>query len=371
LENLLDFFREKKAWSKYKDLILDYYLEPYLHKVKQLRKPILVVDCFAGPGKFDDGEPGSPFIISRKLHKLHQLSFDVLCLCIEKNPILYDRLIHNIQSSPAPTAARLGSFRDYIDEIADLAKNHTVFVYLDPIRPSDLFFNDLQSVYDQLKHGQSVETLVNFMTTSFLRAVRGFANRILLQGTLQLDHPLVIKWNKIAGGTYWHDVAFNPSFTENQRADRLAEGYVKQLHRWFDWVIPYPIREKYKHVSPKYHLIFGSRYPGALELMNRAMVTARREFIKAGFIQGFLFPNQPDKEVIRPEEIRKMVIRTSLKLGNATWTQLRINATLANPCLYTDSEFNRAIKQAIRERLLLSDCTGKKIEEDALIWPPA
>ena len=46
-----NIFKEKRPWSKYKDFILDYYLTPYIAKVKNLRRPILIIDCCAGPGK--------------------------------------------------------------------------------------------------------------------------------------------------------------------------------------------------------------------------------------------------------------------------------------------------------------------------------
>ena len=64
-----DFFKAKRPWSKYKDFILGYYLEPYIPKVATLKKPILVVDCFAGCGRFGDGEPGSPLIIAPIIKK--------------------------------------------------------------------------------------------------------------------------------------------------------------------------------------------------------------------------------------------------------------------------------------------------------------
>lgn len=371
MENVLQFFREKKPWSKYKDLILDYYLGPYLQKIKTLGKPILVVDCFAGPGKFDDGENGSPIIITEKLRSLNAAGFAVNAYFIEANHKLYSRLKENVRDSNIPIETRLGNFSDYIDEISYLARKSSVFVYLDPFKPTDLRFEDMQSVYDQLHVGQSVETLINFMTWSFLRGVWGTKNHMITNGQIQIHSPHVIRFNQIAGGTYWQKIAFDSFPSQRVRTDSLANGYANELHRWFKYVLTYPIREKYATRFPKYHLIFGSRSHHAVDIMNRAMVRARREFIEAGFIKGFLFPNQPDKEVIRPEEIKKLVIQTSRKLGKVTWTQLRINATIANPGLYTDSEFNRAIKEAIQEEFLLSDCTGKKIQENALIWHPS
>ena len=57
-----DFFAEKKPWSKVKDELLGCYLKPYVAKILYTRKPLVYVDCFAGKGKFDDGQPASPLI---------------------------------------------------------------------------------------------------------------------------------------------------------------------------------------------------------------------------------------------------------------------------------------------------------------------
>lgn len=369
MDNVLDFFIEKNSWSKYKDLILDYYLEPYLQKIKRLRKPILIVDCFAGPGKFDDGQFGSPLIIMQKLRRLHETGYRVVGFFVEENTELYNRLETNTCDSIVPVKTRFGKFSEFVDEISDLARDHSVFIYLDPIKPSHLLFDDMSSVYEQLREGQSVEVLINFMSWGFLRGVWGSANNIVSHEVLKKEHPQVLRFNQIAGGSYWQKIAFNDSLSKTDRTDKLADGYAGQLHQWFKYTLTYPIREKYETSYPKYHLVFGSRSHHAVDLMNRAMVKARREFIKDGFIKGFLFPNQPDKEVIRPEEIKKLVIETCRKLGETTWTQLRINATIGHPCLYTDSEFNRAIKQAIKEGKLGSNCPGTKIEENARVWP--
>lgn len=57
-----DFFVQKKIWSVVKDELLRCYLVPYFNKIFLTRKPILYVDCFAGKGKFDDGNDGSPLV---------------------------------------------------------------------------------------------------------------------------------------------------------------------------------------------------------------------------------------------------------------------------------------------------------------------
>lgn len=57
-----DFFKKKKSWSEVKDALLGNYLKPYLQKILHTRKTIVYVDCFAGKGVFEDGQPGSPLI---------------------------------------------------------------------------------------------------------------------------------------------------------------------------------------------------------------------------------------------------------------------------------------------------------------------
>lgn len=373
MNSACEFFRQKKLWSKYKDLILDYYLRPYLEKIKNLRKPILVVDCFAGPAKFDDGQVGSPLIISKHLRSLHERGIKVKGLYIEKDPDLYKRLQENTKNFAEHTITYYGSFRDYLGEIEKFAQTHTVFVYLDPIAPSNLLFDDLRLVYDQLHVGGSVETLVNFMSPNFLRGVRGLQQRIVKNGVFQSDHELVLKWDRVAGGTYWHKIAFpelSSPLSNLADYDELANNYKDKLNKWFEWLLVYPVREKYEN-PPKYHLIFGSRHPDAIDIMNRAMVKARREFVGAWFVEGMLFENQPAREVVKPEDVRAIIARTARELGKTTWKLLRVNATIANPCMYTDSEFNREIKHAIKEGVLGSNCAGTAKEDEAAVWPIA
>ena len=57
-----DFFKVKKPWSEVKDELLRHYLKPYFQKILHTRRAIVYVDCFAGKGAFEDGNPGSPLI---------------------------------------------------------------------------------------------------------------------------------------------------------------------------------------------------------------------------------------------------------------------------------------------------------------------
>ena len=264
---------------------------------------------------------------------------------------------------------RNGKFLDYVEEIARLAKTHTVFVYIDPFKPSQLHFRDMQAVYDHLGRGQSVETLINFMSLGFLRAVWGLSSAA--QGgqfSALSSHPRTAYWDEIAGGSYWQEIAFNENIPKKERADLLAGGYAKQLERWFNWVLTYPVREKYENEFAKYHLIFGSRWHEAVDLMNRAMLKARREFLGNRFVKGHLFNMQPKKEDLDRAQILSTVLEASRNVGKTTWAKLRAHATIAYPNMCTDSDLNRAIKEAIQSGKLHSNSKADKIENKASVW---
>jgi len=367
-QDAVNFFKEKKSWSPYKDLILNYYLGPYLAKVALLKKPILVVDCFAGPGKFDDGEIGSPLIIANHLEKCSVKGIGVKGFFVEKEPELFSKLERNVQHYSFPIITKNSSFQDVVDELSEYAKSHTVFVYADPIKPSHLAFNDLRSVYDHLwKSGQSIECLINFLSFGFLRAVEGIKDYIVTDRTINVGHDNTVKWDAIAGGDYWHKNLLE-NLPSGEKVDLLANGYSVQLGRWFKYVLKYPIREKYEDSLPKYHLIFGSRYPDAVDIINRAMVKARREFVGSRFVKGMLFDNRPKEEVVDEDEIKDYLISTLQRNNHTTWKLLRVTTTLDHPCMYTDSEFNRNIKKLIQNKIIKSNCPGTRNEDDAEVW---
>ena len=368
--SVIEFFRKKKPWSVYKDLILDYYLQPYLAKVARLGKPVAVVDCFAGPGRFEDGEEGSPLIIARRLTELQKRGDPVTAMFIEANYVLFERLKHATSDLSIPHEVRHGDFRSYVPEIARLARSHTLFAYIDPFNPSALAFDDLGPIYDGLHANRSVETLINFPSTGFVRATQG-AWPLAREGDGPTDEDdTALKWDSYAGGTYWRQLISNPALTGSECADLIAQGYANRLReRWFRYVLQYAIRERYEDKLAKYHLVFGSRHPNAVELMNRAMVKARREFIGAGYIDGHLFANEPQDETVDPFDVERVVGEVLARTGRTTWEDLRVESTLAAPCKYTDAEFNRAIKKLIKQGQIGSTAPGNKIDDRAAIWP--
>lgn len=278
------FFNEKRHWSKRKDRILECYLPPYLSKIATQGHPILIVDAFAGPGKFGDGEPGSPLIICQSIQEALSKGFSVpvFALCIENDKELYFELRRSIRQFTF-AKAKYGTFGDYIQEIQEKAKDHSVFLYVDPFTVEGLGWIRMDSIFQHLSISRmSIEILMNFNAQSFVR--RGLAALKLaipepdleIEDMEEIDAPLemlpsIERLNTVAGGDWWKSI-LESSSSFSEKVQNVTNGICERLKERFNEVCQHAVKALPHHVVPKYYLIFGSRHPDALKLMNNEMV---------------------------------------------------------------------------------------------------
>jgi len=311
-----DFFARKREWSKYKDMILGYYLTPYLPKVCSMGRPVVIVDCFAGKGRFDDGTDGSPRIIAQAIKVWTDRGKDVKAILVEEKKSLFGQLENNIQEFGPLCRAVHGTFEDSVTEIGKLARTHVVFVYVDPYGLKPLKFSLLSSIYQHLTTGSSVEVLMNFNSPSLVR--NGRAALGLTQKEIPEDEWLdefedegkrtmsPDDIDEIAGGAYWRNIVSNDmTFAEMEQA--CIQEYMKQMAHFFRGVCCYPIKEKYTHKIPKYRMLFGSRHPDAMILINDAVCNARDRFLKKERLDGWLLDLRQDDERHDPTRLRQAI----------------------------------------------------------------
>ena len=69
-DQIHEFFKAKREWSKVKDEILGKYIACYLKTIQHRGRPIIIIDAFSGPGSFGDGSDGSPLITCKTIEKV-------------------------------------------------------------------------------------------------------------------------------------------------------------------------------------------------------------------------------------------------------------------------------------------------------------
>ena len=193
-------------------------------------------------------------------------------------------------------------------------------------------------------------------------------HKAIHDGVFDPNHQEVVRCDSIAGGKYWHDIAYDARLSEREKITNVAAGFSDRFRQWFKFVIPYPVKRNYHHQLPKYHLVFGSRHPDALELINRAMVSARRKFVSDEFVVDMLFANEPAEELVNDRDVIEHVVCTLNRVRRTIWKMLRVEAIIGAPCKYSQSDLNRAIKSAIASDRIQSTATGRKIENSAEVW---
>ena len=280
-----DFFAEKKPWSKVKDELLGCYFQPYVQKILYTYKPLVYVDCFAGKGKFDDGNPGSPII-----------ALNIIDVCLSKTTISQkpkiekffidlnyaSELQENLKSYNDVTIIS-GRYEDKIDEILENKKDYNVFLYIDPygIKALDCL------KFDKLANNRfkSIELLINMNSFGFLREacrVQGiqfktddnFADLIeyepsifeVTNNSLQVSKE---KLNNIAGGDYWIEIIEkykNHQLSGYEAEELFSEQYCKRLRRSYPYVLNMPIRlQQGQHT--KYRMIHATKHKDGCLLM--------------------------------------------------------------------------------------------------------
>jgi three-Cys-motif partner protein len=269
------FFRGKRAWSAIKDKVLRTYMPPYLSKVKTLGYPVILVDCFAGRGKFDDGTPGSPLIMCQLTKKYAPTQGKGV-------------FVNSVQSDHAALKTNLATFireeiaylvygnsHSLLLEVQKAKANFTLFMYLDPFGLKGCDFGTIKTLLDRGK--QSTELLINLSMPALHRLA---ACNAVISG--RGNSPEIREFHKILddvfGGDYWKHYMFNANLSRDEKEQSVVREYMARLKQTLPYVGSCPVREKEGAVV-KYFITFASRHPDALLLMNDTMCAAYNEYI--------------------------------------------------------------------------------------------
>jgi len=363
-----NFFQSKKPWSPYKDMILDYYLKPYLNKVCSLGQSVVVFDCFAGTGRFEDGTDGSPLIIAKAIRQVADKGKNVSAIFIEEKKKYFKILQATIKDYQDICQPRHESFQKSAKDIASVGRHSTVFVYIDPYGIKSLHFDILAEIYANIAKGSSVEVLLNFNAASLVR--NGLAALKCNQQDDNEEEPDMTMTpgdvDIIAGGDYWRDIVTSDmSFAEKE--EQCVVAYMRLMKQFFDEVCCYSIKEKYEHNIPKYRLLFGSRHEDAFILMNDAICNARDKFLGKQCVEGYLFDMRAKDEIHDPQRLQQAIVDSLT--ASMTRKNLILCAMHKVFAEYKESEYKRMIGDLIKDKIILSKSGKTRINDKEVLFP--
>ena len=331
-----DFFVEKKPWSEVKDQLLGCYFKPYVSKILHTYKPLVYVDCFAGKGKFNDGNPGSPIIaldiIDECLATTTMNKAQISTFFIDLN--YANELQGNLKNYPWATVIS-GKYEDNIEGILSNKRGSNVFLYIDPYGIKALQC----SMFDRFANGQfnSIELLINMNSFGFIREACH-----ALGATFSLDDPTVFEdlveydptkmtaseksihdLNEIAGGDYWEAIIddYKAGRIDGYQAEELfAEQYCQRLRNSFQYVLNMPLRIR-RGQRPKYRMIHATNHPEGCLLMvdNICNRWEAWQNVQSGG-QMSLFQEDPNNQIINEADIESKAVEHFSQCKS--WTSL-------------------------------------------------
>lgn len=283
-----EFFRKKNIWSEVKDDLLSWYLVPYVQKILKTRRPLFYVDCFAGKGRFDDGNKGSPLI-----------ALEIINDCLKRTTVQRARVescfielnhaddlrgnIHNYRDTSVEIDIVSGKYEEHIENKLRGKWGYNVFLYIDPygIKALDCHLFDKFAEYGF----NSIELLINMNSFGFIREacralgvaysdVESFDELVEYEPSIMDSSSKSIQaLNNIAGGDYWRAIVedYKAHKINGYEAERrFSEEYCKRLKRKYKYVLNMPIRLKVGQ-RPKYRMIHATNHEDGCILMYENM----------------------------------------------------------------------------------------------------
>ena len=272
------------AQSIFKHAIIRHYLPPFLAMTGSTSdgRRLVVMDGFAGRGRYADGNPGSAELILRAVERLKE-SRSVSTFFAETDRDNYRALaavVGEYERKGLAARALHGPAEVHLASVVAAAQGVPLFLFLDPCGAM-LPFSHLAEVLQAPRRAARppTELLLNF-SAEFTRRTTGQ----LVKG--QVDAAGVQRMDVTCGTPRWREVAMNAHLASRDgtfevAAEAVVSGYAKKLaHAASMFQVTVPVRRRLR-LQPVYHLVFLTRSQYGLWVFADALGKARQEWLRA------------------------------------------------------------------------------------------
>lgn len=332
-----NFFETKSIWAQTKDRLLGVYLNIYFQKLLTSPRQTCYFDCFAGKGKFDDGEDGSPLIALKTRDEcLKRARTTPRPNAIAARFLDYkyaDELMANISTynnDNGIVQVQKGRFEETIFPFLKRLPSDmvNVFLYIDPYGIKELKYDLLTSFADL--GFASFEMLINFNSFGLFRNACkasnvSYANDEALADDDEMteleptefnnDDKSRLLMNEITGGSDWESIvsSYRRNEIDGYQAEKmLAASYKAKLREKYTYVLDMPIRLKTGQ-RPKYRMIhITNHYDGCYKMAENMISRSKELYIESlGHRQAGLFGGLFEHDV-ENEPIDHVMLETKL-----------------------------------------------------------
>jgi three-Cys-motif partner protein len=288
-----DFHQARKVWSHIKHRILGSYLSLLLGKVGRPGVNVFVVDGFAGQGRYENGEEGSPLIVAQLAANPVQPSRRDLmrCINVEEKKETFDNLQEATRSfvEKGIVTNLHGTFEEKLPEILQLVGDYPTFFFVDPFGTESAELPTLQRL--AARRGKT-EVMVRYDDTRVKRLIAWAKNH---WNSLEERHRKTAEAFISRVGDLTSDSAIDAFLNADPTAgEALIKGYIAEVKRQgiFRFGIYYPVRNPLTG-GHRYYLAHFCNHEDGYCYMADHMARVERVLEGSSRDTGDLFGNQP------------------------------------------------------------------------------
>jgi three-Cys-motif partner protein len=311
----------------FKHAILRHYLSPFLAMTGSTSdgRRLVVMDGFAGRGRYSNGTPGSAELILQAVQKLRE-SRTVSTFFAETDPDNYRALaavVNEYSANGLVATALPGPAELHLASVVSAARGIPLFLFLDPCGAM-LPFTQLAEVLKTQRRGvrPQTELLLNF-SAEFTRRTAGQ----LAKG--QVEAAGVKRMDVTCGTTRWREAAMNAhrasaDGTFELAAETVVRGYARQLAQAAGmFQVTVPVRRRLR-LQPVYHLVFLTRSRYGIWVFADALGKARQEWLQAtGKLDDDSGPQQALPGLSKEDDMQYLVDNEKLRAQEIIEANLR------------------------------------------------
>lgn len=300
---------EARAQSVFKHAILDSYIIRFaIMTVSKLQnKRVVLVDGFAGRGRYPDRKPasGEHLLIAAQKSKN---SAQVEVVLVEKEHKDFEQLANvtaEYQARGVIAEALPGDVQNHLHAVLRRAAGVPLFLFLDPCGanlPAIVMKNILAGSRRSL--WPRTEALLN-ISADLTRRAAGAVRKELH------DHGAIARMNTMCGGDWWQQIALDAHATSRDgtwetAAESVVNEYARRLGQAAHMIpVVVPVRRRAHH-QPVYHLVFLTRAGHGLWVFGDALAAARQKWLQVlgpddEEAEGMLF-NQVEGQIEHEQE---------------------------------------------------------------------
>lgn len=288
------FFEKKKPAAVLKHELLKRYLHMFVSKTKgrSTNGRVTYLDCYAGPGVYEDGSKGSPAVAIETAEIVRGDPDKDHCIdgiFIEQDPASVKALRSFLEDADLDWQVHHGTVETHLENVLNgLDPGTSLFVLLDPFGlgiPLDLLAKILPRSgpvrWGYRVEGAPTEVLLNFSMPGLRRNAGHLTSTSTNEKYLKARATILDRMDATLGGDWWRPIW--ESGAEDADA-QILKGYLKVLGdlpgnwHWYNA----PVSARWDGPA-RYSLVQLTQHPDGQWLFNEAVSNAVEEFRRTCF----------------------------------------------------------------------------------------